>query len=301
MLDRILAPLTERFGWARTALRVQKRFGELNGGYLASSLTLIAFLSLFPLILVAIGVLGFFSLHHDVTGDVIRNLGLTGDAAHQITDAVATAKHSRKTASVIGLVGLLWTGLALVSAMQYIVDSVWQVTGRGMKDRLMGAIWLMAAALLLALSFTATGFMHVLPAFLAPLGIVISIAFDVGLWLMTFKVLTNLDLPWRALLPGAICGAVGLEVLKWFGGIYVPKAVASSSALYGSLGVVFALLAWLFFFGRLVVYAAVLNVVRWEEDHGTITAEIELPRVPGEVPLTATRAGDAAPTPTASP
>ena len=111
--------------------------------------------------------------------------------------------------------------------------------------------------------------------------------------------LTNLDLPLKALLPGSVFGAIGLEALKWFGGIYVPKAVASSSALYGSLGVVFALLAWLFFFGRLVVYAAVLNVVRWEEDHGTVTVEIELPRVPGEVPVTATRAGDASPTSTA--
>ena len=49
----------------------------------------------------------------------------------------------------------------------------------------------------------------------------------------------------------------------------------------------FAVLAWLLFFGRLVVYASVVNVVRWEEDHGTVTVEIELPRVPGEVPLTA--------------
>ena len=79
-----------------------------------------------------------------------------------------------------------------------------------------------------------------LPGFLAPVAIVVSLVFDVGLWLLTFKVLTNHTLPWKALLPGAILGAVGLEVLKWFGGIYVPKAVASSSALYGSLGTVFA-------------------------------------------------------------
>jgi len=73
----------------------------------------------------------------------------------------------------------------------------------------------------------------------------------------------------------------------------VPRAVGSSSALYGSLGVVFAILAWLFFFGRLAVYAAVLNVVRWEEEHGTVTVEIELPNHPELVPVEATRAGEA--------
>ena len=75
--------------------------------------------------------------------------------------------------------------------------------------------------------------------------------------------------------------------------------MASSSALYGSLGVVFAVLAWLVFFGRLIVYASVLNVVRWEEDHGTVTAEVQVPRLPGQVPVEATRAGDALPRETA--
>ena len=90
------------------------------------------------------------------------------------------------------------------------------------------------------------------------------------------------------------------------GSIYVPRLVASSSALYGSLGVVFAILAWLLFFGRLIVYSAVVNVVRWEEDHGTVTVDLPVPKVPGEVPTEATRAGEvdvtaatAEPTPTA--
>jgi membrane protein len=107
------------------------------------------------------------------------------------------------------------------------------------------------------------------------------------------KVLQNRSVDWKSLLPGAVVGAVGLEVLKAVGAIYVPRVVSSSSALYGSIGIVFAVLAWLLFFGRLVVYSTVVNVVRWEEDHGTVTAEIELPRLPGEVPVTATRAGEA--------
>jgi uncharacterized BrkB/YihY/UPF0761 family membrane protein len=73
----------------------------------------------------------------------------------------------------------------------------------------------------------------------------------------------------------------------------VPRAVAASSALYGSIGVVFAILAWLFFFGRLVVYVAVVNVIRWEEDHGTVTVEIELPKHPDTVAVEATRSGEA--------
>jgi uncharacterized BrkB/YihY/UPF0761 family membrane protein len=83
-------------------------------------------------------------------------------------------------------------------------------------------------------------------------------------------------------------------VLKVLGGIYVPRAVASSSALYGSLGVVFAILAWLFFFARLVLYSSILNVVLWERSHGTVTIELDVPNIPGrDMKVEGTRSGDA--------
>ena len=46
--------------------------------------------------------------------------------------------------------------------------------------------------------------------------------------------------------------------------------MASSSDLYGPVGVVFAVLGWLLVFGRLVVYSAIVEVVLWEERHGTV-------------------------------
>ena len=71
------------------------------------------------------------------------------------------------------------------------------------------------------------------------------------------------------------------EVLKAAGAYYVARAVADSSQLYGSLGVVFAILAWLFFFGRLIVYSAVVNVILWEREEGTVTVVTQVPKQPG--------------------
>lgn len=288
-----LQSLGRRYPWLGTILRVQDRYSELNGNHLASAITLAGFISLFPLLLVAIAVLGFFS-HQSVNlaADVVDRLGLTGDAATIVTQAVERAEHSRKAASVIGIAGLLWSGLGLVGAIQYGLNTVWQVKGRGLRDKLSGLAWLVGAAVLFLASFAGTAAIGFVPL-LAPLGIVVGLAVDLGLWLWTMKELTNRDVGWKALLPGAVLGAVGLEVLKVVGSIWVPRAVASSSALYGSLGVVFAVLAWLLFFGRLLVYASVVNVVRWEDRHGTVTVDVEVPRVPGEVPVEATRAGDA--------
>ena len=277
----------------RTALRVQKRYGELNGNYMASAVTLSSFLSIFPLLLFAVAVLGFFAAGSpDLAGSVVDRLGLTGDAAKAVVDTIHTAEHSRRAASIVGVVGLLWSGLGLVAALQYAVNTSWQVTGQGWKDKLKGLAWLGGATLLFMGSFAVSAALNFLPGWLSPLNILVGLGLNLALWLWTLKALSNRDVGWKALLPGAAVGAVGFELLKLIGSVYVPRLVSSSSALYGSLGVVFAILAWLLFFGRLIVYSAVVNVVRWEEDHGTVTVDLPVPKVPGEVPTEATRAGE---------
>ncbi len=270
------------------ALDVQERYSALHGNNLAGSVTLQAFLSLFPLVLLAVAVVGFFAKNADVAGSIIRNLGLTGDAARAVRDAVAASEHSRRAASVVGLVGLFWSGLGLVGALQYAYNQVWQVKERGLRDKAVGAAWLAGAAVLFVAGTVLTTALNWLPGAFAPLGIAIALAVDIALWAWTAKLLPNREVPWRAVLPGAVLGGVGLEVLKVVGAFYVPRLVASSSQLYGSLGVVFAILAWLFFFGRLIVYSATLNVVLWERRTGTVRVVAEVPNVDGADP------GDAA-------
>ena len=300
MLERILSPLTSRFAWARTALAVQQRFGAVQGGPLASYITLAAFLSLFPLLLVGIAILGLFAgrADTDVAGTVIKQLSLTGESANLVRETLQTASSSKRSASIIGLAGLLWSGLGLVNTLETAFGAVWQAEGRGLKDKLYAFLWLGGAVLLLLGSVAATAAAGLLPDALTWLSLLPTLLLDVALWLWTFSALTTrVGLPWRAHLPGAILGAVGFEVLKIVGGVYVPRIVGSSSALYGSLGVVFALLAWLALFGRLTVYAACFNVVRWEDRHGTVRVDVEVPNVPDETdPVAASRAGRALPT-----
>lgn len=290
--ERILGPLTRRWGWMATAVRLQERFSEVHGGQLAAAVTLAAFISIFPLLVAGTAVVGFFSHGaDDLSGEVVSRLGLTGRAAETVTDAITTAERNRRAASVVGLAGILWAGSYLVTAFQFAFNSVWQVAGRGLKDRLYGLVWLVGATAILVGSFTLTAALTRLPGPVGPLAFLAALGVDLVLWLWTFKVLTNRDVGWRPHLPGAVLGAMGLEVLKIVGGIYVPRAVTSSSALYGSIGVIFAILAWLLFFGRLAVFSAVVNVVRWENSHGTLTVEMELPRV-DDVALGATRSGE---------
>jgi membrane protein len=280
----------------RLALDVQDRYSELHGGELASAITLSVFLSLLPLLIVAIAVLGFFSAasSKDLAKEVVENLQLdrSSQTAELITEAMRTAESSRKAASVVGLAGLLWSGLGVVNALQYAWNTAWQVPGRGLKDKAIGVGWLLGGGMLFVASFAVSAASQLLPWFLEPVGILIGLATGVGLWLWTAHTLPNRRVGWRALIPGALLGAVGFEILKVLASFVVPRIVASSSDLYGPVGVVFAVLAWLLLFGRLVVYAAVMEVVVWERRHGTIQLTIEAPARPGVDAVSATRAGE---------
>ncbi|MDQ1436820.1 MAG: rane protein [Acidimicrobiaceae bacterium] len=269
----------QRFRPFGVALRMNDRFSELNGNFLAGAVTLQSFLSLFPLLLVVLAVAGFVTANKNpnLGVEIIGHLGLSGSAAKTFSDALDAATDARRTTLGIGTVGLLWSGLGLVGALQYAYNQVWQVQSRGIKDKLVGAAWLLGAALLFLGTAVLTAVLGLLPGFLWPISIVFTLATNVVLWLWTAKLLPNRDVGWRPLLPGAILGGVGLEILKIVGRFYVPHLIASASAVYGSIGIVFAVLAWLFFFGRLIVYSACLNVVLWEERAGTIKATIEVP------------------------
>lgn len=281
-----------RFGWLDAVLRVNERFGAVGGGPLAASIGLAGFLSLFPLLLVAIAVVGFISSGNtEFAGDVVRSLELRGRAAEVVTDALEAAEGSRQAASVVGLAGLLWGGLGVVGTLQHACNAVWQTTGRGLIDKAVSLAWL-AGASVLFLATTALGPLAGLvpgPAVVPVVagGLVISTV----LFTWTYSFLGNQPVPARAHLAGAILVAVGFEALKAIGGVYVPRAVASSSALYGSIGVVFAVLAWLMLYARLIVYGAIVNVLRWEAERGTVTVDLQVPRMEGEVPLTANRGG----------
>jgi membrane protein len=271
---------------------LQGRYNELQGNVIAGSLTLTLFLALFPLLLLGVAVLGFVSSSSDTfVNDLISRFGLRGDAARLVTDGVARAEHSKKASTVFGLLGLAWTSTGVVNAIQLAVDRAWQQKNGGLKDKLVAIEWLVTAGVGLAISFSLVGFLSAQPRVLSWLGVVLGLTVQIVLAWWTFVFLGHTDVGWRPRLPGALLLGLGSQLLTMAGAFYVPRAVAHSSALFGSIGVVFAVVAWLFVFGRLFVYSSVLNVVLYERHAGTVRIEIEAPNLPGEVALGANRGG----------
>jgi membrane protein len=291
-INRLKERARQRWRVVDLVLAVVERTGSISGGAFASQIALVGFLSLFPLLLVGIAVTGFIAAGDSTfPRDLIRQLGLDGEAARSMLDALTTAEKARGAATIVGLVGLLWSGLGVVGALSGAIDKAWQVTGRGLVDKARGLLWLIGAFALFMTSIAVTSLAQWLPWFLAPVSIAVAFALSVVLFTWTFSTLGAAHVGWREHLPGSILMAAGSEVLKLLGTVWLPRTVGHSSAVYGAVGIVFALLAWFALYGRLFVYAAVLNVVLHERRFGTVTVQVEAPRIPGEVPLEADRGG----------
>ncbi|HEV7759536.1 MAG TPA: YihY/virulence factor BrkB family protein [Acidimicrobiales bacterium] len=305
MLTRLVEGLKERLARLRersrpvdTVMTVNERVGIVGGGPLSAALALAAFVSLFPLVLVGIAIVGFVSTNDvNLAAETVDRLGLSGQAAETLLDAFQAAERTRRGATIVGFVTLLWSGLGVVATAEAVINAAWQAKGRGLVGKLNALAWVAGAGTLLLVSIGLTSLANVLPGPAAIPTVLIGLVLDTLLFLWTFRQLANVSVGWRDHLPGAIVGAVGFGLLKLVGAVYVPRLVASSSALYGSIGVVFAVLAWFVLGARLLMYASAYNVVRFERSHGTVTIDIEVPNIEGEVPLEATRGGAVADSP----
>lgn len=257
--------LADRVPPLRYFLDIQDRYSHLHGNVSANSITLTAFLALFAITLLAVAVVGYLDRTNiDVARAITDWLGLSGDAARVVTDAVNTASNSARFATFVGFLGVITIGTSFAGSVATAYNIAWGVRNRGLVERLRGLVWLAGFGVLGAASVMATTLWTRLSPELSALVMLVTLFANGALWLFTSWWLPNRTISFRAMLPAAVAGAVMLEALKIIGGIWVPRLVANASELWGTIGAVFALIAWILFFGRVVVYVTVIEVLEAE-------------------------------------
>jgi uncharacterized BrkB/YihY/UPF0761 family membrane protein len=98
------------------------------------------------------------------------------------------------------------------------------------------------------------------PGVLAVAGEILVAATNIGMFFLTFRVLTPKGVPTRQLVPGAVAGGLAWTLAQALG-TYVVGHFRSTDALYGAFATVLVLLAWISLSVEITVYAAELNVV----------------------------------------
>jgi membrane protein len=246
---------------------VVKKFTDDEAGQLAALIAYYAFVSIFPLLLVLVTVLGFV-LQGD-PGERERLLDGTLGQFPLISDQLKL--HSLKGSGLglaIGLVGALLAGLGITGATQNAFNRIWHVPYKHrpnfLSTRLRGLGMLAGLGTLSIASTVAAGFVgagsHGAVAVVA--GIIVAFIFNVALFMLAFKLLTAIELDWHDLLPGVIVAAVFWQLLQSLGGFYLKHELQRTGPLYGTFALVLGLLAWLYLGAQMTIFAAEINVVR---------------------------------------
>jgi membrane protein len=244
-----------------------KKYADDQGGQLAALIAYYAFVSLFPLLLVLVTVLGFV-LQGD-PGERQKVLEGTLGQFPIISDYLKLhSLNGSGTALAIGITGSLLAGMGFTGATQTAFNRIWHVPFKHRPNwifsRLRGIAMLGLLGTMAIVSTLAAGWVgsasHGAPAVVA--GVVVAFAVNLALFITAFKWLTATDLRWREVLPGALVAAVLWQLLQHLGGYYVDHELKKTSPLYGIFAVVLGLLAWLYLGAQLTIISAEINVVK---------------------------------------
>jgi YihY family inner membrane protein len=264
-LDR----LQQRHRRLAFAAAVVKKFGEDEAGGMAALIAYYGFVSLFPLLLVLVTVLGFVlegdqKTQNEVLHSTLSQFPIIGD---QLQRNIHSLKGS-VGALAIGVVGLLLGGLGIVGATQNAFQQVWHIPRKRRPNflawRLRGIGLLAVLGVLLVVSTVAAGYVTAQTAGTVAVlgGVLLALASNLLLFFAAFRFLSPDEIPTRDLLPGVAFAAVLWQILQHIGGYYVAHVVRHAQETSGLFAFVLGLLAWLYLGGQVTLIAAEINVVR---------------------------------------
>ncbi len=274
---------------------MHERFGEIGGGPLSSSIALATFLSLFPLLLVAIAVVGFVSvgqrrLHqrrHQRARAPGRGGRGGGERHRHRREQQAGGRRSSAWSACSGAASRWSAPCSPPSTPPGRSSGAACSTApsRSAGSSRRASLFLVTAAARPGAQLAARRAGARQPR---SSGLVLTTV----LFCWTYSTLGNNTVGWRVHLPG--CAGRGARLRDPQGRrrrVPAPPDRRVLRPLRLDRGGVRARSPGWRSTRRLIVYGAALNVVRYEATAGTVTVELEVPRIEGEVPLTATRGG----------
>ncbi len=255
--DRVAAHDTRFARWVvRPALALAARVQEDQLGVEAGSLTYGAFLSLPPLLLLSVSIVGivFQQQAESAQQDLIDAVGdlLPGFDVVRTQLELATASHIGT--GLVGLLGIVYAASGFVARVRHALGAVFRTRRTGLVvGRLSGALFGVPVVLLLVGFATSVAWVTSL-RLAGTIGVITEVGvfavlaiLGAAIWGTVYRLLTPSPGPrLREHLPGALVFTVGFLVLERFGAAYVTGVVTRSTALYGTIGAIFGLLAFLY-------------------------------------------------------
>jgi membrane protein len=250
---------------------------------LGASLAFYTLLSLTPLLLVMVAVVGLVFGHATAEREIVRQVQmLIGAQAAKAIEALLQA--SRNTthgavAAIAGIVTLLFGASGVMIELRDALNTIWEVptpklTGiRGrvtsyVKERLFSFAMLLSIGFLLVVSLAISAWISalgavsvsVLPSIEAVLQIanaLLSFAVITGLFAAMYKIMPDAPIEWEDVILGGAVTSFFFTIGKSLLGLYLGKASIASS--YGAFASIVVLIIWVYYSGQIFFLGAELT------------------------------------------
>jgi membrane protein len=259
-----------RHAWLGFPLAVVYKFFDDFGTYLAAILTYYAFVSLFPLLLIASTVLsvvlrGNQQLQTELLSGALKSFPVVGSE-------LSKPEHlsGGPGGVIISIIASVYGALGVAQAFQYASNTMWSVPRNSRPNPLhararslvllavMG-LGILSSTTLSILSSGGTGLLGTAEEYLAIAGAVL---INIALSIFALRFAPARQLSTREVLPGAIIAAVAWQLLQSFGVVYVQHVVKHASASNQVFAIVLGLLAYLFLTALVLLLSVEVNIVR---------------------------------------
>ncbi|MDY6811809.1 MAG: YhjD/YihY/BrkB family envelope integrity protein [Actinomycetota bacterium] len=200
----------------------------------------------------------------DLVSDALGDLGISGDQV-DVTDA--TTPDSVTAFGLLGALMVIGGATSLSRAMGRMYTSIWQVT----KLPLSGWWRWVVVILLLPVGVVAQGFAANLHGInligvtfgaYGVLGVILEVLATFVIWSLMFTLLPRLlvsgQVPMRLLALSGVVTGVFITVFLVGTRIALPRILKETTQHFGTLGLVFAAISWLFFFAGIVVVCTIV-------------------------------------------
>jgi len=248
------------------AFAIADRGRQTAASVLAGALAFRFFLTLLPLTLVGVVGLGYARSAGATPSEALKQFGIKGVIATTINSSATFHDPGRATVLLLGIIGTFSGARTCAATLRAIHALAWGIpVTRWRRGGRAGMIFIGAVVVGFACAGLATRARSDAGVALGFGASLVLVSIFGAVWFGASFLLPHPDeAGWTSFLPGAIVVGVGMALLQTVTANWVGPKLNHESALYGSLGVSFVVLGWLYVVGRLLVAAPLLNAAMLE-------------------------------------
>jgi membrane protein len=242
----------------------------------SAALAFYTLFSLAPVLFVVVSLSGAVFGAEKVRGEIVGQFQeLMGrEAGTAVQGVLERAQKSVRggIGGILGIAALLFGTTAVFMQLQTALNVVWEVKPRRgqvlktlLTKRLLSFAVVLAVGFMLLVSLALSAALAAFgayarsqlsapPALFESLNAVFSFVVFTALFAMIFRILPDVDIPWRDVLLGAVVTSALFSAGKWLIGLYIGHTTVASS--YGAAGSIIVIVLWVYYTALIALLGA---------------------------------------------